>query len=366
MKPIQAPICLASLMMFAGNGFLHGQDAGSLQTPQAQQGAEAEQPPWQTGAFRWRVSPPLLAIDQQHLPDDSPEHPWLAVKDPSIIRYQGRWHCFCTLRRQQEGDGRIRIGYLSFENWQDAQSSDWHLLQLTEGYHGAPQIFYFEPQRKWYLIYQAADSTRNLKYGPCYSTNSDLSRPQDWTLPEPLYVVPDGVRAGLDFWVICDDLRAHLFFTSLDGQMWRADTDLKQFPSSGWSTPEVALKADIFEASHTYRLPNLNKYFTIVEAQAGRRRYFKGYVADRLDGKWTPIADSQAKPLVSPVNVVNQQQSWAMSYSHGEFLRAGYDQRLELDTTQPLQLLFQGASDDEYQIGNYGDIPWRLGLLTQE
>ncbi|MCA9212437.1 MAG: hypothetical protein KDB27_05200 [Planctomycetales bacterium] len=267
-----------------------------------------------TGVFRWRVGSPLLEIDSERLPP-SPDHEWLAIKDPSVVRYQDRWHLFCSLRKNKEGDGQIRIGYLSFVDWTQAQQANWRVLELTPGYHGAPQIFYFEPQRKWYLIYQAEDQTRGLKYGPCFSTNADIADAMKWTLPEPLYVVKDGARAGLDFWVICDDEKALLFFTTLNGRMWRAETALNNFPDKGWSEPQVALKADIFEASHTYRVKDLSQYFTIVEAQAGKRRYFKGYVADRLDGEWTPLAHSRDKPLVSPRNVVNQE-------FHGQHLTA--------------------------------------------
>lgn len=314
-----------------------------------------------TGKFFWHVSDPLLAVDENRLPDGG-EHPWIAVKDPSVVRYNNQWHLFCTLRRAKQGDGRIRIGYTSFKDWGDARSADWRVLNLTMGYHGAPQIFYFKPQRKWYLIYQAEDRNRNLKYGPCFSTNDDITAAKTWTLPKPLYVVPDGEKAGLDFWVICDESRAHLFFTTLNGKMWRAETRLEDFPDKGWSPPTIALQADIFEASHTYKLRGQNKFLTVVEAQAQKRRYFKVFTAERLDGKWTPLAASRDKPLVSPINVVNQKSSWATSYSHGEFIRSGHDQLLEVDPSD-LQLLFQGASDHEYQKNNYGQIPWRLGLL---
>jgi hypothetical protein len=213
-------------------------------------------------------------------------------------------------------------------------------------------------------VYQAADSTRGLKYGPCYSTNSDISQSDSWTKPEPLYVVPEGLNAGLDYWVICDDVKAHLFYTTLNGQMWRAETSLGDFPDRGWSRPEVALEADIFEASHTYKLKGRDQYFTIVEAQGDQRRYFKGFVADRLEGPWIELAAGRDRPLVSPLNVVNQSESWATSYSHGEFLRDGRDQRLEIDPDNT-QLLFQGASDQEYR-QSYGNIPWRLGLLEMQ
>lgn len=312
------------------------------------------------GRFSWKVGLPFLEVDQQRLPPS--EQRWLAVKDPSIVRYENRWHLFCTLRKDKQGDGRIRIGYLSFTDFNEADKATWSVLNLTMGYHGAPQIFWFEPHRKWYLIYQAEDATRKLKYGPCFSTNDDLSKPDEWTLPEPLYVVPDGVKAGLDFWIICDERKAHLFSTTNNGRMWRAETKLSDFPDKGWTKPELALQGDIFEASHTYRLKNQNRFLTIIEAQGKGRRYFKGYVAETLDGDWQPLAGSADKPLVSTLNVVNQNESWATSYSHGEFLRLGYDQNLTIDPDN-LQLLFQGANDHEYR-RSYGQIPWKLGILT--
>lgn len=334
--------------------------------------ARAQQPPkpnepktssWASGEFKWKVSQPVLAIDPKRLPQDGP--PWISVKDPSVVRYQDRWHLFCTLRRNQEGDGRIRIGYTSFESWDKAQQADWSVLNLTQGYHGAPQVFWFEPHRLWYMIYQATDETRQLKFGPCYSTNADLSKADQWTLPEPLYTVPEGKKAGLDFWVICDDTKAHLFYTTLDGRMWRTETLLANFPNRDWSEPQVALQADIFEASHTYKLKGEDRYVTFVEAQGDRRRYFKAYGADSLAGTWQPIADSPQRPFVSPLNVVNQADSWTMNYSHGELIRSSYNQRLEIDP-QHLQLLFQGASDAEYRSNQYGSIPWRLGILEEQ
>ncbi|HBE67893.1 MAG TPA: glycoside hydrolase [Planctomycetaceae bacterium] len=317
---------------------------------------------WKAGDFQWRVSQPLLAVSQEHLPES--EHPWIAVKDPSIVRFDGKWHLFCTLRKRKTGQGRIRIGYCSFEDWPAASQATWSVLDLTLDYHGAPQIFYFQPHDKWYLVYQAADESRGLKYGPCFSTSSTIDDPTSWTKPEPLYVVPEGEKAGLDFWVICDEQHAHLLFTSLNGQMWHAQTELRDFPNRNWTKPKVVLQADIFEASHTYKLNGLDAYLTLVEAQNGKRRYFKFFAAKQLSGPWLPVAATRKRPAVSVTNVVNQNQSWATSYSHGEILRSGYDQRMQIEP-ESLQILFQGASDPEYQQGGYGDITWRLGLLHQ-
>ncbi|MEO1618303.1 MAG: non-reducing end alpha-L-arabinofuranosidase family hydrolase [Planctomycetota bacterium] len=317
---------------------------------------------WDSGEFRWRVQSPLISVTQAKLP--SSKHDWVAVKDPSVVRFEGHWHLFCTLRKNKQGDGRIRIGCCRFKTWTDIKQANWSLLDLTLDYHAAPQIFYFEPHKKWYLVYQATDPSRGLKYGPCYSVTDSIDDPTSWTKPKPFYVVPEGEKAGLDFWVICDDSRAYLFFTSLDGRMWQTETELTDFPDRGWSKQRVVLKADIFEASHTYKLRGEDRYVTLVEAKRAGRRCFKLFIANQLRGPWKPLAASRQKPAVSIANVINQQDSWATSYSHGEFIRSGYDQRLEIDPSE-LKLLFQGANDQESQKGGYGDITWRLGILKQ-
>jgi hypothetical protein len=119
-----------------------------------------------------------------------------------------------------------------------------------------------------------------------------------------------------------------LFFTSLDGRMWRAETRLQEFPN-GFGEPVVALRGDVFEASHTYWLQRLDKYLTLIEAQGsgGRgRRYYKAYIADRLDGQWKELAASPEKPFAGSINVRIPGPRWTDSISHGELLRAGYDE----------------------------------------
>ena len=91
---------------------LRAQDFSSRRIPKA----------WESGEFRWNVSQPILAVSQELLPKTSDA--WIAVKDPSVVRYQDRWHLFCTLRKQKTGQGRIRIGYCSFANWSDAKRLD--------------------------------------------------------------------------------------------------------------------------------------------------------------------------------------------------------------------------------------------------
>jgi hypothetical protein len=323
--------------------------------------------PLTTGEFKWTSTSVLVA------PVERTNDPCISVKDPSIVHYEGRWHLFCTIRSQKRTH---QIEYLSFDDWNHADAAPRHLLTVTSGYFCAPQVFYFEPQRKWYLIYQALDENRKVKLQPVFSTSTNFAAPQSWSAPVFLYPAhPDNVEGWIDFWVICDDAKAHLFFTSNNGKLWRAETKLADFPF-GWSKPAVVLRADIFEASHTYRVKGThpqplqgeerNQYLTIVEAVGeGSRRYYKAYVADRLDGEWKPLAATAEKPFAGPGNVRFDGPQWTDSFSHGELLRTGCDQRMEVDPAN-LTFLYQGVSDATRRGKKYGDISWRLGLLKAE
>jgi hypothetical protein len=281
------------------------------------------------------------------------------MKDPSVIFYQGRWHLFCTIRGQNRSH---QIEYLTFGDWKGTDKAKRHLLKMHSGYFCAPQVFYFRPHRKWYLICQASDESWEPKYAAAYATTTNITDPASWSPLAPLGHRSANGKSGLDFWVICDAAKAHLFFTTLDGRMWREETSLARFPT-GWSEPVLAIKNDIFEASHTYKLRGLDKYLTVVEAQGGHGwRYFKAYLADRLDGEWTPLAATKEKSFASMANTQPVGKRWTDCISHGELLRAGFDEQLEVDPTN-LRFVFQGVMDRERAGKPYGQIPWRLGML---
>ncbi|MEN6578625.1 MAG: non-reducing end alpha-L-arabinofuranosidase family hydrolase [Phycisphaerales bacterium] len=307
------------------------------------------------GEFKWSYGQPALEARAAGGWD------WVSVKDPSIVWYGDKWHLFCTVR------GPVRshaIVYLNFSEFSEANRVERHVLSCHPGYFCAPQVFYFTPRKKWYLICQAADDAwGEPAYRPAFSTTTEIGDPNSWTKLQPLYdAKPDNVTGWLDFWVICDDSKAHLFFTSLDGKMWRAETSPAEFPK-GWSTPQVVLTADIFEASHTYRLKGQDKYLTLVEAQDGHGwRYYKAYVADRLDDAWEPLAAGRDDAFASMRNVSPKGDRWTDVVSHIELLRSGFDEKLEIDPAN-LRLIFQGVLDKDRQDKAYGEIPWRLGLL---
>ena len=86
------------------------------------------------------------------------------------------------------------------------------------------------------------------------------------------------------------------------------------------------------------------------------------YLADRLDGEWKGLAASKGGPFAGPANTRDTGQHWTDSFSHGELIRDGYDEKLEVNPAG-LRFLFQGVTDQARKGKIYGEIPWRLGIL---
>jgi hypothetical protein len=303
----------------------------------------------------WEMSSPLIS------PEKRTENESRAQKDPTIVFANGKWHVFMTVKLP----GRSAIEYCSFSDWSEANRSKRFLLNISDSnYFCAPQVFYFRPHKQWYLIYQMGVPD-SKKMWVAYSTTQDISDPNSWTPAKPIL---DGGESdprqvgGLDYWIICDDQRAYLFFTSLDGRMWRLWTPLDDFPR-GFAHCELALRDKIFEASHTYRIKGTNKFLTIVEENG--QRYFKAYLADKLDGSWKPLAVTFEQPFASASNVrpAHGVELWADNISHGELVRCSNDETLTIDP-EDLRFVFQGMLQKHKSGKGYGAFQWRIGMLT--
>ncbi len=303
----------------------------------------------------WEYSAPLIA------PEDREQDRSRAQKDPTVVFHGGKWHVFMTVKLP----GKSAIEYCSFENWADADKSRRTILTVSDSdYYCAPQVFYFAPHKRWYLIYQMGVRGQKFMW-VAYSTTATIDDPGSWTQARPILDGgPNDPRkvGGLDYWIVCDDRHAYLFLTSLNGKMWRLQTPLADFPK-GFDHCELALEARIFEASHTYKLKGTDKYLTIIEENG--RRYYKAYLADRLDGEWTPVADTADRPFAGWKNVrpAHGVEPWTDNISHAELLRDGYDQTLVVDPGN-LRLIFQGMWDKDKSGKAYGQFSWRIGMLT--
>lgn len=304
---------------------------------------------------RWEYTVPLISPERRR---QDPSH---AQKDPTVVFHNRKWHVFMTVKLQ----GRSAIEYCAFEEWEAADAASRTILRVSDSdYYCAPQVFYFRPHQKWYLVYQVGVPASGKMWVAC-STTTNIADPHSWTRAMPIL---DGSKddprtvGGLDYWIICDDQRAYLFFTSLDGRMWRLWTPRDEFPR-GFRDCQLALQAKIFEASHTYRIKGRNQYLTIIEENG--RRFYKAYLADRLDGPWTPLADTAEKPFAGWNNIRPKPgvEPWTDNVSHGELVRDGSDETMTIDPAD-LRFVFQGMWDKHKSGKGYGQFQWRIGLLT--
>ncbi|MCZ7421114.1 non-reducing end alpha-L-arabinofuranosidase family hydrolase [Verrucosispora sp. WMMA2044] len=312
-------------------------------------------------SFRWSSSGVLIG------PKSDASHNIRAVKDPSVVYHNGRWHVIATTTNQS---GSYSMVYLNFTDWSQAAAAQHHFLDTTAigtGYKAAPHVFYFAPQRLWYLVYQVGDNA-------AYSTNTDISNPRGWTAPRRFYaggmpqIIRDNIGNGhwVDFWVICDSVKCHLFSSDDNGHLYRSETSLAQFPN-GMSNTVIAMRDaaryPLWEAANVYRVSGGNQYLLIVEAiGAAGVRYFRSWTAPAITGPWSALADTQANPFAGVSNTTFAGTAWTKDISHGEMVRAGVDQTMLISPCN-IRYLYQGK--DPAATDSYNLLPWRLGLLTQ-
>lgn len=289
--------------------------------------------------LRWTSTAPLI----------SPKNPgWVSVKDPSVVKYNNTYHVYATYY-----DTSYKSMYTSFTDWNTAQQAPHISMNGSRvGNTVAPQVFFFRPHNKWYLITQ---------WPGTYSTTDDIRNP-NWTVKQRLL---QGEPSGaLDFWVICNTTHCYLYFSRDDGVLYMSKTTIGNFPNfSGYSIVMEDHRGNgnqyLFEAPNVYKLDGQNKYLLLVEAWPSGPRMFRSWTSTSLDGPWTPLADTDANPFAGNNNVEWPTGKWANGISHGELVRSGYDERLTVDPCN-LEFLYQG------QAGNgatYDTIPYKLGLL---
>lgn len=303
------------------------------------------------------------STDALVFPTADASHPIVAVKDPTVVHHDGRWHIFATTAATT---GAWGMAYFSFATWEEAPTAKPFHLDLNPhlaGYNCAPQVFYFRPQKTWYLIFQSPQ--------PRYSTSDDITDPMSWSAPRDFFDgTPRSVVEGwLDYWIICDDQHAYLFFPDDHGRFYRSRTRLENFPG-GFDEPVIILQEpdhrDLFEGSCVYRIEGADRYLLLVECigKSGPR-YYRAFTADKLDGEWIPVpgADTEAAPFAGNANVSTPDGSelWADGISHGELLRTGHDETMTIDPHH-LRFLYQGLPRGT-QEPDYVRLPYRLALL---
>jgi endo-1,4-beta-xylanase len=307
----------------------------------------------------WSASAPILVAKSDA------EHDLVSIKDPTIVRFNERYHVYATTAAR---GGKWSMVYTSFRDFREAPAAPLYYMDRTPGFGGyvaAPQLFYFTPQQKWYLVYQSGP--------PMFSTADDPGTPSQWTPPAPFFQATPSIieknGGWLDFWVICDAKACHLFFSDDKGRFYRSSTSASQFPR-GFSEPIVVMEdpeaGRLYEACNVYKLPS-GQYLTLIEAldrSSSSRRYFRSWTATSLDGPWTVVHDDATAPFAGERNVTFDGEPWTRDISHGELLRAGYDETMLIDPSS-FTYLFQGYPPG-HDPADYAAIPWSLGLLESK
>ncbi|KAK4119759.1 glycoside hydrolase family 62 protein [Parathielavia appendiculata] len=316
-------------------------------------------------SFKWSSTAPLVGPK-----DDGREI--AALKDPSIVEIDGTYHVFASTAK---ADG-YNLVYFNFTDFSKANSAHFFYLDqspIGEGYRAAPQVFYFAPQKLWYLIYQNGNAA--------YSTNADIRNPAGWTAPQVFYragmpaIIEQNIGQGywVDMWVICDKHNCYLFSSDDNGHLYRSHTRLGDFPNN-MSEPVIALedldnKYALYEAACVYAIRDgtcPDKYLLLIEAiGSDGQRYFRSWTSNKIDGRWKPLADTESNPFARSNNVVFETgvAPWTKSISHGEVVRTLTDQTLTIDLCN-LRFLYQGMDPSTPASTPYNALPWRLGLIT--
>jgi Glycosyl hydrolase family 62 len=305
-------------------------------------------------SFQWRSGAPVI----------SPRTDATGVtgfKDASVVYDGGRWHVFVTTV-SSAGYG---LGYLSFRRWSDANSAPVHALassSIGAGFRAAPQVFYFAPQKLWYLVYQSGNAS--------YSTNPDLNNPNGWSAPKDFYAgVPSLIQKNLvggfwvDNWVICDVTNCYLFSSDNRGHLFRSQSAKATFPN-GMNPPVVAAQdsgqGTTFAASRVYQVAGTGHYLLLSQAfGSDGHGYLRSWTSPSITGPWTSLADTPAKPFAGAADIAFPAGAWTSDIVHGELIRDGVDQSLAVDPCQ-LRLLYLGL-DPRFQDNR----SFQIGLLTQ-
>lgn len=295
--------------------------------------------------FKWRSTGPIIA------PKSPPGRDFVSIKDPSIVVADGVYHVYATVfDRAAKGWSAV---YFNFTDWTKAGAApQFHMANAPTRGTVAPQQFYFAPKKKWVLVYQ---------WGASYSTSDVPDKPQSWTRPAPL--LANGPAGAIDFWTICDNAFCYLFFSADNGKLYQSKMPIANFPGTfqGYKTIMTDTTANLFEASNVFKLKDQNKYLLLVEAMSPR--YFRSWTSTSLDGPWTPLAATQQNPFAGRANVTFEGgKAWTSDISHGDMVRTNPDQTMTIDPCD-MKFLYQGA-DPNARPGDYGLIPYRLGLLT--
>lgn len=297
---------------------------------------------------KWTVENPIFKKGAKGSFDE------VSVKDPTIVYFENAWHMFYTAR----GNNEYTTGYVSAKELVDLNTAQRFELKQISGktrYGCAPQIFYFDAQNKWYLIYQNKDSN----YQPAFSCNTDISNPELWSASKNL-IQKDSKKKWIDFWIIADQTKVYLFYTEAHNGVVVRSTSLTDFPN-GWSKG-VKVFDDVHEAVHIYKVTDRSEFHMIYELNNEGVRSFGLAKANDLEGPWEKISDEYASG--GQLEFVGDSKKWTEMVSHGEVIRSGFNQNMEY-SPEECKWIIQGILKNELT-DDYPSLPWKLGIITRK
>ncbi len=223
---------------------------------------------------------------------------------------------------------------------------------------------------------------------PVYLTNPDIADVRGWSKPTMIKTRKANNGFWIDFWVICDQAKAHLFYTDHEGSLFRMECPIETFPEGYANQREETVltvrgetaqgRWRLHEGSHIYHVKKTGQYLALLEAVYphptrknywdSRSRFMFAMVADKLEGPWRRVEPELNEFAGNPKNLFNEDGSRSAygQVSHFELIRSGYDQKLEIEDFH-LQLLFQ-AFDASHMDSNYdyNDLPWELAVMRNQ
>ncbi|KNY27824.1 non-reducing end alpha-L-arabinofuranosidase family hydrolase [Pseudobacteroides cellulosolvens] len=288
----------------------------------------------------WTVDEPVI------FHRELPPYDYYGAKDPTIVYYGGKYHVFYTGANQSGGWQMLYTSASTIPELKNAKRT--YMSKIGESYFCAPEVFYFEPQKLWYLVYQ--DGT----YGAAYSTTTNIADPSSWKGPQSFGI---SGNMGWDYFVICDDQNAYMYNTPDDGsgRLYMRKTSLSNFPK-GWSAPTVAMSG-VFEGAEVYKSLADGKYYLLIEDMKDGR-YYELWTSSSAGGPWTQVAEKWA--WRGNLTKYNSTTKWTTNVSHGELIRTGYNQKLEINDINHVDFLIQGTLSLS---GDYQKLIWDLGLI---
>ncbi|ACL75596.1 non-reducing end alpha-L-arabinofuranosidase family hydrolase [Ruminiclostridium cellulolyticum] len=271
---------------------------------------------------------------------------YYAAKDPTIVYYNGKYLVYYTGANKSGGWQMCFTSASTISGLKTAPRT--YMSKIGESYFCAPELFYYEPQKLWYLVYQ--DGT----HGAAYATTTTPDDPNSWSGPKSFGI---SGNMGWDYYIICDDQYAYMYNTPSDGsgKLYMRKTTLANFPNKGWSTPTVAC-SNVFEGAAVYKSLADGQYYMLIEAMIDGRSY-ELFTSSSAGGPWTLVNNKWAtRSNLTKYNA----DKWTTNVSHGELIRAGYNQKLEINDINKVDFLIQGTTNMNAE---YQQIIWDLGLI---